>query len=862
MPKPLKFGDCEACKLHGADNGPISWKGPIDAPVVVLGQSPGRNEVLYGAPFVGDSGLMVSDVLTRTGFDPSNILYYNSCQCAPGKDDDIGLGVLKCCQPNVDAVLKYAPRKLVIALGNEAWASLHHRTKIGGARTGCGRIARVDHLSTEEHTCWGVWGVHPAFIMRSPSWKPEFEMAFERAYRIYSIGEPERPPAVIYPLPRTADEALDMLSDAAYGGECVVDIETNNVISKVSRPNYQTDDILGVGLAWKVDNKPHAAYIPISHGDHPAQPCWSAADWARIHRGFSQFIFNGRTHIVTQNGKFDARFLRYQYNFDMRVDYDTMIAHRIIDENKPHSLKFMARYWINCPDWDIIDRLPDGGRVGTFPIEEVAEYCCWDCVYTMLLKDLFVEEIEGQPYKETLHKLEFPAFNELTNIELRGMAVDFDVLDKADEIIIDEMQTAIQDVDAKSGWAGKPLPHNDKRSKKTGELLKSGRIGVLPTSDKDVGFVLYDHFKCPFPTRKKLLMKDGRPRTNQETIEWMFSQIAEKGGKEAVENHPATPFIDAMSRYRSLSTLYGNVIKGTRECVYPDGKLHTNYGFNPSRDDLSSPVTGRLSSSGPNMQNWKAAFRPIIVSAPGKIFIEADYSQLEVRVWAHHCRDKNLLDAILSGDYHRRTASAALGKPEDQITKEERAMSKVLTFGGVMYGGDTSVVCRKLRCSEKEARNLLDGIFAEFSDGKAWLDAQVQHAKDFGWVETLMHRRRRIPEINSSNEKQVAAASRQALNSPIQGGAADITNLAIINMASRFIEELDGQAYIVNTVHDSIIVECPVEMEDAVKEIMQQTMTAKPIPDFAAPLDIEFKSWHRWGGEPNYNEMRMVEDDE
>ncbi len=858
MPQPLKLGDCEACKLNDCE-GPISWKGPIDAPVVVLGQSPGRQEILYGAPFVGDSGLMVSDILSRVGFDPARILYYNSCQCLPSKDDDIGLKTLRCCQPNVDAVLGHAPRKLVIALGNEAWASLHHRTKIGGARTGCGRIARVDRLSTDTHTCWGVWGVHPAFVMRSPSWKDEFEMAFERAYRIFSVGEPERPPAVIYPLPRTADEAATMILEAAYSGECVVDIETNNRISKTSNPNYQKDDVLGIGLGWKVDNKPHAAYIPISHGDDPASSCWSAEDWAYIYRAFNQHIFNGRTRIIAQNGKFDARFLKHQYNFDMRVDYDTMIAHRMIDENKPHSLKFMARYWINCPDWDIIDKLEDGGRIGSFPIEEVAEYCCWDCVYTLLLKDLFDEELHGQPYEATLRQLDFPVFNELTNIELRGMYVDFDVLDKADVVMTDEMQVAIQDVDVKSGWAGRPLPHNDKRSKRTGELLKAGRIGVLPTSDNDVRFVLYDHFKCPIPERKKLLTKEGTPRTNKETIEWMLGQFAQAG---VLETHPAMPFIDAMERYRSLSTLYGNVIKGTRECVFPDGRLHSNYGFNPKTDDLSAPVTGRLSSSGPNMQNWKAAFRPIIIASPGKIFIEADYSQLEVRVWAHHCRDKNLLDAILSGDYHRRTAAAALGKPEDQVTKEERAMSKVLTFGGVMYGGDTSVVCRKLRCSEQKARSLLDGIFAEFSDGKAWLDAQVAHAMEFGWVETLMHRRRRIPEIRSSNEKLQAAAARQAMNSPIQGGAADITNLAIVKMAKRFVEELDGQAYIVNTVHDSIIVECPVEMEDEVKSIMEQTMTAPPIRDFAAPLEIEFKSWHRWGGEPNYNAMRMVDDDE
>jgi DNA polymerase I len=851
MPKPLTYGDCENCKLQSCD-GPIAWSGPIRAPVVVIGMGPGEAEILYGAPFVGPSGQMLDETLQQVGFDPGNVLRYNATQCRSMKDDDIGIKAIRCCQPNLDAVLNYAPRKLIICLGNEAWTAVHRLTKIGGARVGCGRIARVDHLSTDDHTCWSVWGVHPAFVMRSPAWKPEFVTAFERAYRIFSVGEPERPDAVIHSVNDTLDNYIALIEAAGASGEVVIDIETNNKISKASSPNYQTDDVLGIGVAWAVNGKPHAFYIPLQHGDPLTTVEWDDSEFRYMMNALREFIFCDDVSIVAQNGKFDARFLKYQYGLDMHVDYDTMIAHRMLDENKPHSLKFMARHWINCPDWDIIDKLPDGGRLGSMPLEEVAEYCCWDCVYTLLLKDLFDEQLDGQPFEHTLKDLDFPLFRELTEIELRGVNVDQEVLALADEALVDEMVVAAQEVDEASGWAGKPLPHNDKR-KKNGELSAQARIGVNPSSSKDVGFLLYDYFKCPVPTRGKLLTKSGEARTNKETIDWMMGVLN--------QDHPAIPFIESMERYRSLKTLYGNVIKGTRESLYPDGKLHTNYGFNPKTDDLSAPVTGRLSSSGPNMQNWKKAFRPIIVAPDGYVIMEADYSQLEVRVWAYHSQDEKLLDAIISGDYHRRTASVALGKPESEITEAERAMSKVLTFGGVMYGGSTSVVCRMLKCPESEAKELLDGMFAEFHVGKEWLDSQVEHALKYGWVETLFHRRRRIPEIRSSNEHLAGEAQRQAMNSPIQGGAAEITNYAIIRLAERFRNELNGAAYIVNTVHDSIIDVCPEESAEQVKPMMIETMGQKPLPDFNVPLDVEVTVSKRWGGEPDYSKMRMAKDE-
>lgn len=816
-----------------------------------MGQSPGSDELVYGIPFVGPSGQMLDDVLQHVGFPMDEVVYFNSVACRPEKDDDIGIKAIRCCQPNLDAVLSYAPRKLIICLGNEAWTAVHRLTKIGGARVGCGRIARVDHLSTDEHTCWSVWGLHPAFVMRSPAWKPEFVTAFERAYRIFSVGEPERPDATIYPITRKVEDVLHLIEMAGAAGEVVVDIETNNKISKSSSPNYQSDDVLGVGFAFAHDERPCAFYIPLSHGEEPA-PSWSTAGYRRIIKHLRSFIFCDDVSIIAQNGKFDARFLKYQYGLDMHVDYDTMIAHRMLDENKPHSLKFMARHWINCPDWDIIDKLPDGGRLGSMPLEDVAEYCCWDCVYTLLLKDLFDEQLDGQPFEHTLKDLDFPLFRELTEIELRGVNVDQEVLALADEALTDEMVTAAQEVDEASGWAGRPLPHNDKR-KKNGELSAQARIGVNPSSSKDVGFLLYEHFGCPIPTRGKLLTKSGDPRTNKETIDWMMGVLE--------HDHKAIPFIESMERYRSLKTLYGNVIKGTRESLYADGKLHTNYGFNPKTDDLSAPVTGRLSSSGPNMQNWKKAFRPIIIAPDGYVIMEADYSQLEVRVWAYHSQDEKLLDAILSGDYHRRTASVALGKPESEVTDEERSMSKVLTFGGVMYGGSTSVVCRMLKCPESGAKDLLDGMFAEFHEGKLWLDSQVEHALKYGWVETLFHRRRRIPEIRSSNEHLAGEAQRQAMNSPIQGGAAEITNYAIIRLAERFRNELSGAAYIVNTVHDSIIVECPEKLAEQVKTMMVETMGQKPLPDFNVPLDVEVDISKRWGGEPDYKKMRMAKDE-
>jgi len=841
-------GDCTNCPLTC---NPIGYRGPIESPVVVLGQSPGADEVQQGIPFVGVSGRLLMEVLHTVGFDLNNVLYYNTCQCRPATSDELNLQAIHACAPNVDQIIGAHPREIIIALGNEAWAGLHQVTKVkGGVRTGCGRILR-----SERFDCYGVWSVHPAFVLRSPGWKENLEHALKRAYRVYHGKQPERPDCIIHPVPTLLIDVEDALGDIDTADVVSIDIETSSlrVGERTWKRSHETDHVLGLGVGFRDGGKElQSLYIPFSHGD-PPKPVWSPAEWTAIYRLIRDRVFADEPMVLGQNANFDMRYLRHQYGINRYIDFDTMIAHKLIDENKPHGLKPMARFYLGAPDYDIGDDVPVPGHMGCLPLEQVAEYCCYDTIYTLLLYELFNEMFDKEPkLKRLFENLDTPLFNELLNVELEGMIVDMDTHATVDAAMQDELSIAQQTVDETSGFAGKYIPHNWHPSKKDPtKPLKSSRMGVNPNSTKDIPYIIFDHFGIRKPEGNLYTNKAGDPRTDDVTIQKILSTVE--------GDHPAVPFIKAFQRYRSLSTIYGTHVKGLLETICLDGRVHTTYGFKQANpDDLRSPGTGRLSSSGPNMQNMPKPFRPMFVAPDGWLIVEADYTALEVVIWCEASRDPNLLSALATGDYHRYTAAIALGVPEDEITEEQRAASKVATFGGVMYGGGTTVLCRAFEWSEYDAQKFLDAMYAAYPVGKAWLDNTVEHCKQHGWVETMFGRKRRLPEIWASDHKLQRDAIRQAMNSPIQGGAAEVTNYALIRTAE-MIRRLDIPVKTCNTVHDNIMAYVREDVVDEFVPLMEAEMTRPPFKGFSTPLAVEITVGKTWGGELDLSKVRQAD---
>ena len=280
------------------------------------------------------------------------------------------------------------------------------------------------------------------------------------------------------------------------------------------------------------------------------------------------------------------------------------------------------------------------------------------------------------------------------------------------------------------------------------------------------------------------------------------------------------------------------------------------------RDDNNSPATGRLSSSNCNMQNIKAAFKPMFIPPyDGWKIIELDYSQSEVRCAAYMSGDTVLREALYSGDFHSVTAAAAFNKSVEDVLPEERKASKTLVFGAWLYGGENAVVTRVLHCTTGEAEVLLSGLKKKYHVCTAWLESLVDTCMQQGYVETIFGRHRRLPEIWSPMDSEVSSAKRQAKNSPTQGSSAEITNAAIIKIG-KYLRENNYQARIINTVHDSIVVSCPPEEAEEVAEVCASIMTQPPFPEFNIALDVEYEIKSRWGGEININDIKGLKDSE
>jgi len=447
-----------------------------------------------------------------------------------------------------------------------------------------------------------------------------------------------------------------------------------------------------------------------------------------------------------------------------------------------------------------------------------------------------------------------PLFNELVKVELRGMQVDRDACEQVISALAEETQTSGQTVDITSGWAGRILPHKEKHTKK-GELSKSCQIGVNASSSLDVGFILYDHFGLCLPAdinsrlRLKYTNKKGSTRTDDTTIQYMLGQ-----GIITVE-HQCWPFVQAMLRQRSLKTLKG-YMEGVVESIYPDGRVHCNYGFRQGTEELASPITGRLSSNSPNMQNVKSCLKPCWSAEPGCVIIEADYSALEIRVWTYMSQDPKLFDALTTGDFHTHTAAAAFETSPDEITKDQRAATKTAVFG-MIYGGGPSVLGRAFGWPKARCETFLNQIYDQYPTGKLFLDKQVEHCIKHGWVETMFGRRRWLSEIWAKDEGVRSEAERQARNSPIQGGAAELTFLAIIRLSQAF-EKTGMRSRICNTVHDSILVQSPLDEAKQAQKMLEETMVRPPFMSFNVPLLVETTVSERWGGELDLTKVREL----
>ena len=334
----------------------------------------------------------------------------------------------------------------------------------------------------------------------------------------------------------------------------------------------------------------------------------------------------------------------------------------------------------------------------------------------------------------------------------------------------------------------------------------------------------------------KVLFEDlGLPHGKKTKTGWSTNaDVLEK-----LKDHPLVADVLTYRQYAKLKSTYAD---GLLKVIDPDGRIRTSF-------QMTVTATGRLSSTEPNLQNIPtrtelgSKMREMFVAAPGHVLVDADYSQIELRLLAHISGDTAMQQAFLSGaDFHTVTAARVFHVPQDQVTHQMRSRAKAVNFG-IVYGISAFSLSQDIGVTVQEAKEYMDRYFATYTGVKQYMTDVVDKAREQGYVETLWHRRRALPELKSSNFNMRSFGERVALNMPIQGTAADIIKLAMVRVHSRLARE-GLAARLIMQVHDELIVECPEEETPRVEALLQQEMQG--VAELSVPLLAEAHTGRNW----------------
>ena len=341
-------------------------------------------------------------------------------------------------------------------------------------------------------------------------------------------------------------------------------------------------------------------------------------------------------------------------------------------------------------------------------------------------------------------------------------------------------------------------------------------------SPKQLGEVLFDELYLP---------QGKKTKTGWSTSADVLEKLRNKH-----------PIIQTILDYRTLTKLKSTYADGLLKVIDADGRIHTNF-------QMTVTATGRLSSTEPNLQNipirkeFGSEIRKMFVAAPGNVLVDADYSQIELRLLAHISKDTAMRDAFLSGvDFHTATASQVFNTPVEEVTARQRSNAKAVNFG-IVYGISAWSLAGDIGVSTSEAKEYMDAYYEKYPGVHQYMEDIKEKAREDGYVVTLYQRRRYLPELKSSNFNTRSFGERVALNMPIQGTAADIIKLAMVNVANRLKKEkLEGK--LILQVHDELIVECPEKEAETVSKLLAEEM--ENVIHLSVPLSVEVKTGHTW----------------
>jgi DNA polymerase-1 len=607
-----------------------------------------------------------------------------------------------------------------------------------------------------------------------------------------------------YRLVTTLKELRELCSKLRNAKEFVFDTETTS-----------TDPLNAelVGISFSV--KPHEAYFVAVNPPETVQGSGLFDQDKRpgdTPRGLDpQVVAEELTPIlqdpairkIGHNIKYDMLVLSQYRILTQGVGFDTMIANYILRSDSRHNLDALAKEYLGYKTVSY-DDLTGSGRdrkqLREVPLEALSDYSCEDADVTFQLYDALARKLIEQGMNKLCEDVEFPLISVLARMEKAGVAIDIGRLRDMSKELERELENLTGDIHK---LAGAPFNIN---------------------STQQLGDVLFNKLKLP-PVRKT---KTG------------FS--TDVGVLETLRNEH--PIVEHLLNYRQLSKLKSTYVDALPALINPrTGRVHTSF-------NQTIAATGRLSSSDPNLQNipirteiGRSIREAFVPGDEGTLLMSADYSQIELRVMAHISGDEGLAEAFRNKeDVHTSTAAKVFGVSSSEITRDMRRKAKEVNFG-IMYGIGPFGLANRLEITQAEAKDVISRYFERFPKVKEYINDTISSARTSGYVETLLGRRRYLPDLTSHNMNLRQNAERQAINMPIQGTAADMIKLAMINIDQAFTKSRLETKMLLQ-VHDELVFELKKEEEEEVRRIVMQHM--KESLKLNVPLEVEIGVGKNW----------------
>ena len=599
-----------------------------------------------------------------------------------------------------------------------------------------------------------------------------------------------------YRMANTAASRAELIALLQAADRFAFDTETTGLDARTARLVGMSFS-LSEGTGW---------YVPVPLGSPDAAQSQDE-ELQSLLAEFNSIWGAADKELVAQNWKYDHKvMLGVGVRVACRV-YDTMLAHYVLQPDLKHGMDYLAETELGYRTIPITDLLGKKGKnqktMADIAPEQVVDYACEDADITLRLADTFAPRMpEGSPERRILETIEMPLVPVLADMELEGVRLDVDAMQGMATGLEEDLRKLTDSIQAHAG------------------------VPFSIDSPRQLGEVLFDHLAI---TDKAKKTKTGQYATGEDILQ------------KLVDAHPIVPEV---LEYRQLNKLLSTYVRPLPELVDPmTGRVHTQYM-------QAVAATGRLSSTQPNLQNipirtarGREIRKAFVPRDADHVLLAADYSQVELRIVAALSGDRGLCQAFLDGaDIHTATAAKVFGIAADAVDRGQRSQAKAVNFG-ILYGQGAFGLAETLKIPRREAKGIIEAYFAEFADLKAYQTRVVEEAKEKGYVETVLGRKRWLPDITSANAVVRGFAERNAINAPIQGSAADIIKVAMVRIQEA-LRAGGFRARMILQVHDELVFDVPKTEAEAVSALVRDHMEGAV--ELAVPLEVEVQTGTNW----------------